>query len=320
MPKHEISKLEPVELRMVWQGEATDFTPWLAEAENLSLLADAIGMELELEGIERDIGPYSADILCQDVADGRKVVIENQLEKTDHDHLGKALTYAAGLDASTVIWIAARFNDQHRAALDWLNRNTSNRLNFFGIEIEAWKIGESKPAIRFQVVCRPNDWAGTLQATVSQEISELGRLRLEYWTEYVAFLQTNTTYRSHSPGHQPYIHHKSGRSGMHYSACASTYDTVTGRQTLGEIRMELVLHDLKSKEYFAALESQKGQIEAQLGGNVHWHNQDGTRQCRIFVRSEADLANKRDWPKQFKWFVDKLELFHNVFDDRIRSF
>lgn len=116
-----LGRLHRVDLRTVWTNEATSFTPWLSQPENLALLGEAIGCELSLEGQEQNVGPFRADLLCKDASSDRWVLIENQIERTDHGHLGQLLTYAAGLQAVTIIWIAARFTDEHRAALDWLN-------------------------------------------------------------------------------------------------------------------------------------------------------------------------------------------------------
>ena len=131
-----LGRLTPVDLREAWQGEASDFTPWLAQSDNIALLSEAIGIELEVEAQEQQVGPFRADILCRDTLSNHYVLIENQLDRTDHGHLGQLLTYAAGLDAVTIVWIASRFTDEHRAALDWLNSVTTGEINFFGLEIE----------------------------------------------------------------------------------------------------------------------------------------------------------------------------------------
>ncbi len=153
-----LGKLKEVEVRELWKGEATDFTPWLAKEDNIALLNDAIGIDLEVIKQEKDVGPYRADILCKDTIADHYVLIENQLERTDHTHLGQLLTYAAGLDAVSIIWISKTFTEEHRAALDWLNRITEEGINFFGIEITAYRIGESLPAPKFNIVSKPNDW------------------------------------------------------------------------------------------------------------------------------------------------------------------
>ena len=143
MIKESLAQLQKVDLREVWKSEPGDFRPWLADPGGLKLLGDAIGVDLELEAQEKDVGPFRADILCKDIADNTWVLIENQLETTDHTHLGQLLTYAAGLDAVTIIWIAKRFADEHRATLDWLNEVTGKNINIFGLEVELWRIGNS---------------------------------------------------------------------------------------------------------------------------------------------------------------------------------
>ena len=153
----ELARLEAVDPRTCWKNEAADFTPWLAEAENIKLLGDTIGLDLELEAQEKGVGPFRADLLCKSTVDDSFVLIENQLERTDHSHLGQLLTYAAGLQAVTIVWIAHKMTDEHRAALDWLNEVTNSQINFFGLEIELWKIERSPLAPRFNVVSKPND-------------------------------------------------------------------------------------------------------------------------------------------------------------------
>ena len=141
--KSPLGRLEPVNLRDVWQVEALDFTPWLAQEKNIALLGGAIGLELEVDSTEQGVGPYLADILCKDTINGHLVQGENQLERTDHTRREQLLTSAAGLEAATVVWVASQFTDEHRAALDWLNQITSSGFNFFGLEIQLWRIGGS---------------------------------------------------------------------------------------------------------------------------------------------------------------------------------
>ena len=145
-----LGRLERVKLREAWSTEAQDFTPWLAREENLAILSETLEVELQPEAQEKSVGPFRADILCRNADDGGTwVLIENQLERTDHLHLGQLLTYAAGLNAVTICWIAASFTDEHRAALDWLNEITDERFHFFGLEVELWRIGDSEPAPKF---------------------------------------------------------------------------------------------------------------------------------------------------------------------------
>lgn len=156
-PIPELGKIEQVEVRRIWENEAHDFTPWLAR--HLDLLGDALGMELDLVQIEAAVGDFSLDILAKERHTGAVVVIENQLERTDHSHLGQILVYASGYDARTVVWVAPYFRDEYRAAIDWLNNWTPEEVAFFGVEVSAIKIGESLPAPVFRPVSFPNDWS-----------------------------------------------------------------------------------------------------------------------------------------------------------------
>ena len=186
----DLGRLEPVDLRKVWPNEETDFTPWLADQSNLEILAEALGMPLEFVEREKAVGPYSADMLCRDSDDGTRVVVENQLGPTDHDHLGKLLTYAAHLGARVVVWIAKSFTDQHRAALDWLNEVSETGTRFFGLEIEVWRIGDSMAAPKFNVVARPNDWTRERDKT---ELTATQRMQLDFWKGFEEFVARNGT-------------------------------------------------------------------------------------------------------------------------------
>ncbi len=185
MNAEKLGRLKQVPLREAWLSESQDFTPWLGSGENLSLLSEVLGMDLELESQEKRVGPFRADLLCQDLADGSWVLIENQLERTDHSHLGQLLTYAAGLSAVSIVWIAERFTDEHRAALDWLNEMTPDEIGFFGLEVELWKIGDSPVAPKFNVVSRPNAW--TRQVIKQREgNTERHELCLAFWKSVFA--------------------------------------------------------------------------------------------------------------------------------------
>jgi len=188
-----LGRLEKVNLRKAWENESTSFTPWLAQPENIVLLGEAIGLDLEVEAKEQAVGPFRADILCKDTESGAWVLIENQLEKTDHTHLGQLMTYAAGLDAVTIVWLAERFTEEHRAALDWLNRITDDKFTFFGLEIELWKIGESSMAPKFNVVSKPNDWSHSVkeaaQGLLTSGDTIIQKLHLEYWSAFKIYAE-----------------------------------------------------------------------------------------------------------------------------------
>jgi hypothetical protein len=179
-----LGTLQEVNLREAWPDEARHFTPWLAE--NLHFLGKELGIELELVEAEAGVQEFWADILARNPKDDRKVLIENQLEKSDHTHLGQILTYLAGLDASTIVWIARDFSDAHLSAVSWLNENTKEPFSFFAVKVKAVRIGDSPIAPVFEVVERPNDWDRRLQEQVRRgQLSPLGQVRREFWLEFV---------------------------------------------------------------------------------------------------------------------------------------
>lgn len=186
----QLGRLSKVEIRDIWKSEPGDFTPWLASDENIALLGETIGLELEVEAQEKNVGPFRADILCKNTASQTWVLIENQLERKDHIHLGQLVTYAAGLQAATIVWVAARFTDEHRAALGRLNEITSDEFSFFGLEVELWKIGNSPAAPKFNIVSKPNDWSRAVSSaarTSDGSLSDSKQLILDYWTTGLAF-------------------------------------------------------------------------------------------------------------------------------------
>ena len=176
----ELGKVKRVNVRDVWLNEAHDFTPWLKD--NLRLLGEALGMELDALQREAPVGNFSLDILALDRGTNRKVAIENQLEPTDHSHLGQALTYAAGCDASVVIWVTSEFRPEHREAMDWLNRWTPEEIEFYGVQVRAVRIGESLPAPEFRPVAFPNHWTKQARRKASGTASADKEKQLSFFT------------------------------------------------------------------------------------------------------------------------------------------
>lgn len=318
MARAALGKLEKVDLRTYWKSESQDFTPWLATQDNIRLLGEAIGLELEVESQEKGVGPFSADILCKDTATGNWVLIENQLERTDHTHLGQLLTYAAGLHAATVVWVAERFTNEHRAALDWLNEITGEDFTFLGIEIELWRIGDSPLAPKFNVVCRPNDWFRSVQSSArTADLTETKQTQLAFWSAFKEYLESTSQIRCQKPGAQHWLTHPIGRSGCHFSSVASTWDSEANRYG-GELRVELVLTDENSKSYFSQLEVQRNEIEKELGEPLRWHNPADRRMCRMYVRRSAEITDRTKWPEYQAWLRSKLEVFQRVLGPRVK--
>lgn len=310
-----LGRLQKVDLREAWASESSGFTPWLAQEGNLKLLGETVGIELELESQEKEVGPFRADILCKDTANDSWVLIENQLEKTDHSHLGQLLTYAAGLNAVTIIWIAERFTEEHRAALDWLNERTDEKINLFGLEIELWRIGDSPIAPKFNIISQPNDWSRTIQqaAAASGEVSEHKQFQLRFWTAFRDYMEAEKSIvRCQKPLPQHWTNHAIGRSGVHLCSIVSTWNSVTNTKG-AEIRVELYMNGPNAKHEFAALERQRAALEKALGFPLTWHNPENKAMCRIYTRQDADFLDEKLWPKHFAWLKERLEIMHRVF-------
>ena len=318
----QLGELERVDLRDAWPDEAGHFTPWLALPDNLRLLGETIGIGLELEAQEKDVGPFRADILCRDIETDDWVLIENQLARTDHTHLGQLMTYAAGLRAVTVIWLASRFTEQHRAALDWLNSITSSEFNFFGLEVELWKIGGSLAAPKFNIVSKPNDWSKTVSQVASRGgLSDAKQTQLEFWTAFTVFLASrDTELRFPKPRPHYALRTSLGRAGVRLSAIASFWDSETESFASHEIRAQLALTGQSAAKYYAHLESMRDEIEAELGCTLFWINTPDAVKCRIYERRGVeDLRDRARWPELHEWLLRRLEAFERTFGPRIRG-
>lgn len=314
-----LGKLERVPLRSVWEHEAVEFTPWLAAETNLAELGKTISMELELVGQEQFVGPYRADILCKDTLSQAFVLIENQLEKTNHTHLGQILTYAAGLGAKTVVWIAERFTDEHRAAIDWLNEITEEDYGFFALEIELWRIGESAPAPKFNVVGRPNDWQRTLvdAAKSGAELPERRRFYLRYWTAFRDYLlqqRPGTPLRSQKPPPDHWTNFAIGRGGFVVCATASLEKNRIGAE------MFISPKDMDPKLAFHRLKEDMDAIHTEAGCILEWQELPDAKGSRIVVyRNDTSVSDESKWPAQFEWLALRLEGLHKALRQRVRD-
>lgn len=310
-----LGRLEPVPLEEVWFHEAQHFTPWLARPENLALLGEALGIELELEGTEVGVGPFSADVRCRDTANGTWVVIENQIRRTDHSHLGQILTYAAGLDAKTIVWIAAKFTDEHRATLDWLNENSADEVAFFGLEIELWRIGGSDPAPKFNIVCEPNDWSRSVRDTAAGGLeggSKLAQLRFEFWSAFKAWLDERGAFRGRKPNTSNWMDFSMGSGRAHLCAVASSWNSVKNEYS-PQLRVEVVLHPPQAKARFAELERRKPEIQSMLAEPLTWHNPAESKSAKVYVQSDGDFTKRELWPRQFEWIESNMKELRRVF-------
>lgn len=312
-----LGRLELVDLRSVWTTEDRDFTPWLAREENLEILGDTIGMELELEAQEKDVGPFRADLLCKDTATDDWDLIENQLEGTDHKHLGQLLTYAAGLHAVTIVWLANSFSEEHRATLDWLNEITDDRFRFFGLKIELWRIGDSLAAPKFSIISKPNDWRKAVgQASrrlEAEAMTDSERLYLRYWTAFRGYLTEHTqSLRVKTPRPRGWTRFSIGRSGVQLDAVVSPQ-----KQRLAA---GLYMRDDHAKAYFHLLQADQAAIEQAFGCALNWQELPEKRASRIVIyKEDTDPTDEADWPNQHAWLVDMLQRLDTTFRERVRQ-
>jgi hypothetical protein len=313
-----LGKLEKVELKKIWDNEAQGFTPWLAEEKSLELLSETIRTPLELEAQEKDVGPFRADILCKNTEDDSWVLIENQIGKTDHKHLGQLLTYASGLQAVTIVWIAAKFTEEHRASLDWLNKITDDNFRFFGLEVELWKIGNSPAAPKFNIVSKPNNWSKTISQaakSISDGIeSETKAMQYRYWQGLIDYLENNgSKLRTQDPRPRHWQTFAVGRSHFYIDATVNTRDSRLG--------IGLKIADKNhAKNFYNLLLLDKENIEAEIQEKLEWRElPDNTKSEIILFKNDINVTDKKGWNAQYDWFKTNIEKFDKIFRKRIKK-
>jgi len=306
-----LSRLTKIDLRKAWPHEALDFTNWLASEENLELLSQEVGTEIKLIQTEASVGKFNVDVLAEEENTGRKIVIENQLETTDHDHLGKIITYASGYDAEIIIWIVKDVREEHKQAIDWLNEHTDDEINFFAIKMELWQIGDSAIAPKFQIISQPNGWAKAIKATQkSGTLTDTKALQFDFWEsfkEYSLSHEARFRLRKSSPQHWYDISLGSGEA--HISL------TINSREN--EFACEVYISD--SKDLFDLFESHKIEIEEKLGTNLEWMRLDDKKASRIKLSRKGDIENSEQWEEVFSWMKDQVESFQKVFGDIVKK-
>ncbi len=306
-----LGNLEKVkDLRSVWKHEANDFTKWLAEEENLNLLGKEIGIEIELISTEAKSGSFSTDILAVEANTDNKIIIENQLEATNHDHLGKIITYASGHDAKTIIWIVKEAREEHRQAIDWLNEHTDDEINIFLCRIELWKIDDSAIAPKFQIVSSPNNWTKTIKRSLNNEMSSTKMLLYNYWTKLSEEIDRNyPNFNSRKPRSSNFYDIALGSSLAHISLAINTKS---------EVKCQIWIRD--SKPLFDYLFDSKDKIEEELGYELEWGRLDDYKSSFIAIINNSDIRDESNWDKLIKWQLNNASKFYDVFADRIKNF
>ena len=309
-----LGRLERVPLRDHWANEESDFTPWLAQEDNIAILGETLGLSLVVEQTEMNVGDFRADIVCRDDDTGEVVLVENQLEKTDHTHLGQVLTYAAGLDALTIVWIAARVREEHRATLDWLNRITDGSFNFFGLEVELLKIGDSPPAPHFTVAAKPNNWKKTIGRSGANQdkwtVTE--QLRFAFWEAFGEFLDNGTSrFKPPKPRKDVWVSYGLGGKGIYLEPVIRLSSAEM------EIRIEITGED--GRAHFHLLHDQKKEIEKELGFALEWREKPGKTQTvhLLAPKKVGDPGKKERWPTVFAWILEKLLVLDGALRPRV---
>ena len=304
-----VVKQKQISPRKMWANEQYDFTPWLVE--HIEELGEKIGMELEVVGREVSVGPYSADILAKETSTNNYVVIENQLEKTNHDHLGKSITYASALNAKTIVWIATDFTEEHKKAFDWLNDNTNEELAFWAIQLELWQISEDTASMRFNIVCTPSSNVKTIKSKTNSE-SETTQIQLDYWTRFRDKLMATKKFTSlHTPRPQYWFDVALGRSGINLSNTCNVQKSVVG--------IRVYISSKVVETYLPALEARKAEINKALGCEPEWNPNPNAKDKTITLSFQTDLSDPEKTEESLEWMVKNTIVFWSVFSKEIKA-
>ena len=301
-----LGKLKEVDIRKVWSHEQYVFSKWLASEENIKELGDTLNLSLTNIETEKYVGNYRCDILCKDEITGKVVLIENQLESTNHDHLGKIITYASGLDASVIVWIVSSAREEHASAIEWLNKHTSDDLSFFLLEIHAYRIGDSEPAPQFKIIEQPNDFSKSVKAMArSSNVSEAEKNRLEFWTQLNDILDQRG---------KPFNKHKATTDhwytiAMGSSECYISIDLVNKEH---KIRVGVWVTD--NKELYDHFYSHKDEIESSCDRKLTWDRLDNKKASIICTYiKDLDFNDHSNYPELINKSIDMVLTLRSAF-------
>jgi hypothetical protein len=307
----QLGKLQKVDLRSVWKHEATDFSSWLVQPENLDVLAEQLGIEIEPIGTEVSVGRFKIDILAKEPNTNEQIIIENQLEPTNHDHLGKVITYAAGLDARYLIWIVKDVLPEHLKAIEWLNEHLDEEIRCFLIRIEVWQIGDSNPAPRFEVISVKNDWVASLKQTASSaDISPLKMKQQQFWTEFCDFCKNkDSNIKLHKPAPQHWLNFSMGNSFAHLATRMNTLKN--------QISVELYIPN--NKMLFSYFKENEEVIKQELGISIDWFDANIASGFYLYLDVD-DVFNAAKKQEYFDWLYSTLLKFKKTLVPLIQEF
>lgn len=306
-----IGMLKEVDIRDLWKHEQYDFSNWLAEPENIAYLNDILGLTLVEVDKEKYVGSYRCDIVAKDETSDITVIIENQLEASNHDHLGKIITYASGLDAKVVVWIVKQAKEEHRSAVEWLNNNTRSGIDFFLIELHAYKIGDSDPAPKFEVIEQPNDFIKSSKASGSGDATNKSQSeRVAFWTQFNdEIVAHGKPFNTRKATTDHWYNVAIGNSNCHIGITLVNSDSFVG--------VELYIPD--NKDLYDSLYEKKDEIEKQIDFDLSWERLDGKKASKIIHRIPGlDFDNKGNYPQLMDEIIKKVIIIRDVFKKYIK--
>jgi hypothetical protein len=304
----ELGFLEEVNVRELWKHEQYDFSNWLAKEKSMELLGDVLGLTLTDVDKEVYVGSYRCDLVAKDEATGIKVIIENQLEASNHDHLGKLITYASGLNATVIVWIVTQAREEHRSAIEWLNNNTNENLSFFLLELHAYKIGNSLPAPKFETIEKPNGFIKSSKGNAGSGDTAKGEAeaqRLEFWTQFNEVLVAND---------KPFNLRKATTDHWYNVAIGTSQASISINLVNKESSVVVELYINDNKSLFDRLLAQKDEIEQQLGFAMDWRRLDNRKASRILHRIDGlNFADHSNYPALMDEIIRKTVIMRKVF-------
>jgi len=302
-----ITKMNP---RNIWAHEALDFTQWLVREKNISVLCQELQINITNVRAEASAGRYYVDIVGDEIESNRKVVIENQLESTDHKHLGQLLTYASAFDASIIVWLVTDSAEEHRQAIDWFNHNMPESISFFLVQIEVYKIGDSDPAPKFNIICEPNNWSKTVKkSSKGDDVSDLKLLQKEFWEglrSLGASLSSKVTF-DRAPRAQHWYDVSIGTSRCHLALTINSQKKYVACEVY--IRDDLAL--------YATFLENRTSIETAVGSELEWMELPTATASRIKLALSCDPKNKENWLDYHQWLVTTVEKFSSAFTPHV---
>lgn len=303
--KQRLGRLKEVNIRELWAHEQYDFSNWLAKEDNITLLNDTVGLTLTEVDKEVYVGSYRCDLVALDETTGMKIIIENQLELTDHDHLGKIITYASGLGANVIIWIVKEAREEHKSAIEWLNNNIVKEISFFLLEIKAYKIGDSAPAPMFEVIERPNDFIKSSKSNKERELSKRETERLKFWTEFNSMLSVKD---------KPFNIRKATTDHWYDVAIGTSEAHIRITLVNKDSRVGVELYIKDNKDLFDNLFEQKDEIESKLEITLHWERLDGKKAARIRTYIKGLNFNRQiNYPDLMDKTIGRVVKMRDVF-------